>query len=70
MSITVKFVSGTSRRYDADTATLSDYDQLFVLSKWNPGERKFEPCETFDAGTVVMATLENGDIVLGKAKSK
>ena len=70
MGLTVKFVSGKEQRFDATSAVLTNYDRLFVLYKWNPKKRKSESAETFDAAQVVMAILDNGDIVLGKGKSK
>jgi hypothetical protein len=70
VALILKFVSGEERRYEADTATLDDYDRLFVLKKWNSKKRRLESDKVFDAGEIVMALLDNGDIVLGKGKSK
>ena len=64
----MKFADGTERRYDADTASLDGH--LFVLGKWNPKTRKVESGKVFDADQVVMAVLDNGEIRLGKGKSK
>ena len=66
MPLTVKFVTGEERQYDADTASLDGH--LFVLKKWTG--RRLESGKVFDADQVVMALLKNGDIVLGKGKRK
>lgn len=66
MAITVKFVSGEEREYDADTASLANYGRLFVLHKWKG--RKLESANTFRADQVAWARKPNGEIVIGRGR--
>jgi hypothetical protein len=65
--LTVLFVDGKEKQYDADTA--SKAGSRFFLHKWNKESRKYETCETaFPADEVVWAEYPNGRKVLGDGK--
>jgi hypothetical protein len=64
--ITVKFVTGEQKRFNADAASLSG--PVFVLQR-RRGKR-LETAKAFSADQVVWARLPNGEIVAGKGRAK
>lgn len=64
--VTVKFVSGKERGYNADSAALSG--PLFVLYKYNRTRRKSESADCFPAEEVVQAEFSDGRIVVGRGR--
>jgi hypothetical protein len=61
----ITFKGGLEKQYDADSAAISG--PLFVIYKYNNQTGKDEIRETFPAAGVVLATLPDGHIVVGKA---
>jgi len=68
MALMVKFIDGTERRFDADSACLEDHDRLFVLAKYNSKKRGEERSDTFPSEQLVRAKFEDGRIVFGKGR--
>ena len=68
MGVIIKFVSGVERKYEGDAAALSG--PVFVLYKYNHERGKLESDRTFPADQVVLARLDNGNIVLGEGRIK
>lgn len=64
--ITVKFVNGDEKKFNRDAASLSG--PVFVL--YRRRGKKLETANAFSADQVVWARLPNGELILGKGKSK